>query len=259
MDHPLLALAQEACDRGLAELDRHTNAVVATKTSSSDVVTAADRAVERAIAETLLNARPQDTVVGEETGTTGSNASGVRWIIDPIDGTVNYTYQMPGYAVSIGVEVDGELEVGVVHDVLHRERFLGVAGQPATMNGRLIHPTEGSDLHRALIGTGFAYQSTTRRLQAQKLPELLATFRDIRRVGAASIDLCWTACGRLDGYFETGLKYWDWAGASVIVRAAGGKITTADPGIGEDLLTIAASTQLFDALRETVGSAYSGS
>ncbi len=258
MDHPLLALAQDACERGLVELAKHTNAVVATKTSTSDVVTAADRAVERVIVETLLAARPHDAAVGEETGTTGTGDSGVRWIIDPIDGTVNYTYQIPGYAISLGVEVDGELEVGVVHDVLHHERFLGVKGQGATLNGANIHPTTETDPHQALIGTGFAYQAATRHRQAEKLPELLTTFRDIRRLGAASIDLCWTACGRLDGYFETGLKYWDWAGAFVIVRAAGGKVTTDHPGIGDDLLTIAASKELFDALEATVLSAYLG-
>ena len=188
------------------------------------MVTAVDRASEALIVGTLGKERPDDGVLGEE-GSRRDGTSGVRWIIDPLDGTTNYLYGYPVFAVSIGVEVDGEVVAGVVNDPSHAEVFSAARGEGALCNGRAIAVSGKDDLATALIGTGFAYDAVRRGEQAGWLRHVLPKVRDIRRAGAASIDLCWVACGRLDGYYEAGLAPWDVAAGALIAAEAGAEAT----------------------------------
>jgi myo-inositol-1(or 4)-monophosphatase len=228
----LLDLAQRvATDAGdllLAGVD-DLRVDVTTKTSGTDMVSEMDRASETLIVKGILAARPADAILGEETGIR-EGTSGVRWIIDPLDGTTNYLYRHPTWAVSVGVEVDGVVEVGVVAVPGHHEVFTAVRGQGARLNGDPIAVTEETDLASALIGTGFAYAASRRGRQAELLPHLLPVVRDIRRNGVASLDLCWVACGRLDGYFEAGGQPWDVAAGLLIATEAGAAARGLDGG-----------------------------
>ncbi len=224
-----------------------------TKSSNTDVVTEIDRRCEALIVDGVLRARPSDGYLGEE-GSDLAGSSGVRWIVDPLDGTTNYVYGYPAYAVSIGVEVDGRVVVGVVHDSTHDEVFLGLADRGAWCNGVTIAVSGKEVLATALIATGFGYDPTMRAEQAAVLPALLPRVRDIRRGGSCAIDLCWTACGRLDGYFERGPAEWDVAAGMLIAAEAGARClrtgTTASPA--RERLTIVANPAIFDDLRALV-------
>src|SRR5262249_30069285 len=150
--------------------------------------------------------------------------SGRRWVIDPLDGTVNYLYRLPAWCVSVALEDGGESAVGVVHDPLRDEMFTAERGAGARLNGEPIHVSGEERPERALIATGFSYDSEERARQAEIVSRVLPAFRDIRRAGAAALDLSYLACGRVDGYFERGLKHWDWAAARLIVTEAGGAV-----------------------------------
>lgn len=252
----LLALALEAARRA-GELLRDGRpddlGVAATKTSSVDVVTEMDIAAEKLITGFLADRRPDDGVLGEEgAATTGS--SGVRWVVDPLDGTVNYLYGLPTWAVSIAAEYEGETLVGVVEAPLRRETYRAVLGggaycDSATAEGRKLVVRPAPPLERALIGTGFAYVAERRSRQARIAAELIPGFRDIRRGGSAAIDLCDVAAGRLDGYYERGLNPWDLAAGDLIAREAGA-LTGGRPGerpSGE--LTVAAAPGVFEPLQ----------
>ena len=195
-------LAREAGDLLLAGADG-LRVDVTTKSSGTDMVSEMDRTSGEHIVEGILAARPDDSILGEE-GAGREGTSGVRWVIDPLDGTTNYLYRHPVWAVSVGVEVDGEATVGVVAAPGLQEVFTAVRGLGAWLNGEAIAVSEADDLASALIGTGFSYSATRRGRQAAVLPHLLPAVRDIRRYGVAALDLCWVACGRLDGYFEAG-------------------------------------------------------
>ncbi|MCC6237145.1 MAG: inositol monophosphatase [Dehalococcoidia bacterium] len=200
------------------------------KSSDVDLVTELDRQVERLIVDRLRAARPYDGLLGEE-GATREGTSGVRWLIDPIDGTTNFVYAYPGFAVSIAAEVNGALAVGAVHDVVLQETFAGSLGGGATLNGNPIHVGSGTELSSALVGTGFSYSAAIRGAQSEALRHVLPRVRDIRRRGAASLDLCWVACGRLDAYFERDIGGpWDIGAGSVILHEAGGLLTDAHGG-----------------------------
>ncbi len=201
------------------------------KSSNVDLVTELDRQVERHIVERLRAARPYDGLLGEE-GAAREGTSGVRWLIDPIDGTTNFVYGYPGFAISIGAEVNGQLAVGAVHDVLLHETFAGSLGGGATLDGLSIHVGTGTDLSSALVGTGFSYNSEIRGAQAEALRYVLPRVRDIRRRGAASLDLCWVACGRTDAYLELHINSWDVAAGIVIVEEAGGVVNDFFAGEG---------------------------
>ena len=224
---------------------------VTTKTSGTDMVSEMDRASETMIVEGILAARADDAILGEETGVR-QGTSGVRWIIDPLDGTTNYLYRHPTWAVSVGVEVDGVVEVGVVAVPGHREVFSAVRGEGARLNGDPIVVTGETELARALIGTGFGYAARRRGRQAEVLPQLLPVVRDIRRNGVASLDLCWVACGRLDGYFEAGGQPWDVAAGLLIAAEAGATASGLDGGeIAPDSVMVATpgvATSLFELL-----------
>jgi myo-inositol-1(or 4)-monophosphatase len=198
---------------------------VTTKSTVTDPVTEVDQEVEALIVASLLAVRPDDGVLGEE-GADRPGTSGVRWIIDPIDGTVDFMYGIPGCNVSIAAEVDGVVVAGVVVDPLHGDTFAAVRGGGATRNGHPIGCTGVADLGLALVGTGFGYDPVERTRQASVLAHVLPRVRDIRRIGAAAIDLCWVACGRLDGYYERNLKTWDWAAGALVAQEAGATVGT---------------------------------
>ncbi|MGH3327394.1 MAG: inositol monophosphatase family protein [Streptomycetales bacterium] len=205
--------------------------VAETKTSPTDVVTEMDTAAEQLIVEAVQGLRPDDAVLGEEGGgRAGQNAgqSAVRWIVDPIDGTVNYLYGLPGWAVSIAAEVGDTVTVGVVHvpgpGPGQGELFTAVRGRGARRNGLPIRCNEGVELAQALVATGFSYRAELRARQAALLRGVLPRVRDIRRVGSAASDLCMVACGRVDAYYESGLHRWDVAAGALIAAEAGARV-----------------------------------
>lgn len=207
---------------------------VTTKSTPVDVVTAVDRASEELIAGRLLAARPDDGVLGEE-GAARDGTTGVRWIVDPIDGTVNFLYDLPAYAVSIAAEVDGEVRAGAVLNVATGELFTATAGggaflatpqrpQPVRLGG-----SAPASLEQTLVATGFAYGADQRRAQGAVVAGLLPRVRDIRRYGSAALDLCSAAAGRVDAYYEQHLNPWDHAAGALVAREAG-LVVTGLPG-----------------------------
>jgi len=225
---------------------------VTTKTSGTDMVSEMDRASEALIVKGILAERPDDAILGEETGSR-DGTSGVRWVIDPLDGTTNYLYRHPIWAVSVGVEVDGEVEVGVVASPGLQETFSAARGGGAWLNGDPIAVSDEADLASALVGTGFGYVAERRALQAAVLPHVLPAVRDIRRYGVASLDLCWVACARLDGYFEAGGQPWDVAAGLLIASEAGAVASGLDGGpVAPESVMVAApgvAPALFELLR----------
>lgn len=228
---------------------------VAAKSSATDLVSDADREAERTIRELLVRERPEDGLVAEE-GSHAEAASGRRWVVDPLDGTINFLYGFPAWAVSVALEgADGAL-VGVVHSPIHRETFCAVRGQ-----GAWLHPAEGAQsrlsvrparpLEQALVATGFSYEPDRRAVQAEVIGRLLPRARDIRRAGAAAIDLAWLAAGRVDAFFERGLQHWDWAAGRLLVEEAGGSCVGLDDGWPG--LLAASNDELLAELRPFVG------
>jgi myo-inositol-1(or 4)-monophosphatase len=193
------------------------------KTSGSDLVTAVDRAAEAQIVETLLGHRPDDGLLGEE-GASRPGTSGVRWIIDPIDGTTNFVLGHPGYSVSIAAEVDGTVVAGAVADPVHGDLYEAVIGGGARCNGRPMRVRVTDRLERAVVATGFSYLPHRRHDQAQVLTTVLPEIADIRRMGSAALDLCSVGVGRVDAYYELGLNEWDLAAGALIAAEAGAAI-----------------------------------
>ncbi|MDA0269688.1 MAG: inositol monophosphatase [Chloroflexi bacterium] len=221
--------AQEA---GALLLDRlASERTVNTKSSATDVVTEVDVAAEAMLLARLLGERPDDGILGEE-GTSRAGTSGVRWVVDPLDGTVNYLYRIPGFSVSVAAEVDGTVVAGCVFDPSRRETFAVALGYGATLNGVRLAVSPVGDLAQALIGTGFGYEAAVRDRQGRVLSHVISRVRDIRRGGSAALDLCWVACGRLDGYFERGLQPWDGAAGGLVVREAGGHAAPLEAAAG---------------------------
>jgi myo-inositol-1(or 4)-monophosphatase len=228
--------------------------VAATKSTVTDVVTAADRAVERQVVEALGRLRPGDAVLGEEYGAgDGGPAAGtarVRWIVDPIDGTVNYLYGLPYCAVSLAAEVDGEVVAGVVRNVFTGEEWTATAGGGAWRDGRRLRCSTETDLGQALVATGFGYDPGRRAHQARVLAGLIPYVRDIRRQGAAALDLCLVAEGRVDAYYEKGLAAWDQAAGALVAAEAGLRVGgLGGLPAGPDLV-IAAPPALFAPLHD---------
>ncbi len=201
---------------------------VGTKSTATDVVTAADRAVEQQVIAALAARRPGDTVLGEEFGgaaLSGGTAGGVRWIVDPIDGTVNYLYGLEYYAVSIAAEADGEIVAGVVRHATTGETWTAAKGHGAFREGVRLTGSLAVELPLSLVGTGFAYAKERRAHQAAVAAQVLPRVRDIRRMGSAALDLCAAAEGRLDAFYEQGLAEWDLAAGGLIAREAGLLVT----------------------------------
>lgn len=213
------------------------------------MVSDADRDAEALIERMLLGERPGDGLLAEE-GARSHAESDRRWVVDPLDGTTNYLYGFPAWAVSIGLEDGDGGAVGVVLDPLRDELFTAVRGEGARLNGEPIEVSGRERLDTALIATGFGYDADRRALQASVLARVLPSVRDIRRAGAAALDLCMVAAGRLDGYYERGLQPWDWAAGSVIVKEAGGTVIELD---GDPAGLVAASPAIAEGLVELAG------
>ena len=248
----LLDLAVDVAQRAgrlLLEGRPERVAVTATKSSPTDVVTAMDTAAERLITDALRAVRPDDGLLGEE-GASGEGTSGVRWVIDPIDGTVNYLYGLPAWAVSIAAEVDGEAVAGVVSVPPLGETFTGLRGGGAARNGQPLRLGPPPPLDRALIATGFGYDAGRRAAQARVLAGVLPRVRDIRRGGSAALDLCSVACGRVDGYYERGTQRWDVAAGALIVGEAGGRVGGLHGAALSPDLVVAAPPGLFEPLHD---------
>jgi myo-inositol-1(or 4)-monophosphatase len=222
---------------------------LASKSSATDPVSDADREAERIIRELLTAERPGDGLVGEE-GSRIEGEHGRRWVVDPLDGTVNFLYGLRAWGVSIALEDQSGLAVGVVFNPVSGECFAAERGQGATLDGRRIHVTECRSLDRAMVSTGFSYEAERRAEQAAVLIELLPRIRDLRRAGAAALDLAYVAAGRVDAFYERGLKRWDEAAGLLIVHEAGGVTADLD---GEPHGVVAAATpELLSELRPLV-------
>ncbi len=224
---------------------------VHSKSGATDIVTDMDQRSEALIVERLTAGRPGDGVLAEE-GSAHQPDSGIRWVIDPIDGTVNYLYGIPVWAVCIGVELDGEPVAGVVAVPELREMYYAAIDTGAWLRTpvqtRRIHVGSVTDLSMALVATGFGYSVQRRTKQADTVAALLPKVRDIRRAGTASVDICWLASARVDGYYEVGLKPWDHTAACVVAREAGA-IMTGPPGEQpSDRLVMGANPGLYPSL-----------
>lgn len=224
---------------------------MATKSSPTDLVSEMDHASEKLILELILNARPDDGLIGEE-GTSKPSQSGISWLVDPIDGTVNYLRGLPNYSISIAAVNGKEAIAGVVYDPTMDETFSAIYGHGASLNGDPIACTAAS-LAEAIIGTGFSYSSAQRARQAEVLRSLLPSVGDIRRPGSAAVSLCWVACGRLDAFFETGLKPWDWAAGALIALEAGADILGAEMEQSRRELIVASSPSITAGLCRVLG------
>lgn len=218
------------------------------KDSRTDMVSDADRDAEALIERALLEERPDDGLVAEE-GAHRAASSGRRWVVDPLDGTTNFLYGLSGWAVSIALEDDTGSAVGVVHQPVTAETFTATRGGGAWLNGEPIEVSGSERLSTALVATGFAYDEGFRSIQAELLTRVLPQVRDIRRAGAAALDLCFVAAGRVDAYYERGLQEWDWAAGSLVVTEAGGQLERLG---GEPMGLLAASPAIAAPLLELV-------
>lgn len=197
---------------------------VQTKSSATDMVSAVDRDAEAAVAEVVARRRPDDALLGEEGGSR-EGTTGVRWVVDPLDGTTNYLFGVPHYSVSVAAEIDGVGVVGVVHDPSRHETWAAVADRPARRNGRPWQlASDRSTVDTALVSTGFGYSAARRAWQGQVAARVLPQVRDLRRFGSAALDLCWVAGGRVDAYYEWGLHAWDFSAGRVICTQAGATV-----------------------------------
>lgn len=238
--HVLAPLAWSTAWRAARFLadERPSELEIDTKSSPTDAVSQMDRGAENRIIEAILSERPDDAILGEEGGER-PGSSDVRWVVDPLDGTVNYLYGLPMWGVSIAAEVGGRTEVGVVVTPALGEAFIGIRGAGAwSIRDDIAAPIRVNgcqSLGQALIATGFAYQADTRIRQGSVVRDLLGAARDIRRSGSAIVDFTWLARGWLDGYFESGLNAWDIAAGALIAQEAGAHVTglhTDDPTNG---------------------------
>jgi myo-inositol-1(or 4)-monophosphatase len=255
----LLALARSLATDAAALLRDGLDQVhdVETKSSLTDMVTGSDRASERLLVEGIRAARPDDAILGEE-GTAQPGTSGVRWVLDPLDGTTNFLYRLPAFAVSMAVELDGETVAGVVVDAARDETFTAMRGGGAHLDDRRIACTGCTQLGAALLGTGFSYDAARRARQGEVLAQVLPVVRDIRRVGAAAIDLCWVAAGRLDAFAERGLAPWDLGAGALIAAEAGATVGDLDGGPPSGAYTLAAAPGIFEPLRALLRTAGAG-
>jgi myo-inositol-1(or 4)-monophosphatase len=206
---------------------------IRTKTSRTDLVTEADHASEQLVVSRLARERPHDAILAEEGGAR-AGTSGLTWVVDPLDGTINFVYGFPVFGVSVACRSEAGTLLGVVHDPTRCETFTAVKGGGAFRDGTRLVLGPGPALGEALVGTGFSYDSKRRRAQGRLLAHVLPHVRDIRRAGAAAVDLCWVAAGRLDAHYEAGLAPWDLEAGSLIVTEAGGTVETVPGLLGRD-------------------------
>ena len=257
--HALLNVAVMAAHRGGDTLIRNLNKLDKMKIEQkgrNDFVSDADRAAEKAVIDTILKHYPDHAILAEESGSQGE--SEYTWIIDPLDGTTNYLHRFPVFCVSVGLMHKGRIEHGAVYDPMRQELFTASRGQGAQLDGRRIRVSGNTSVERSLLGTGFPYRDSNLQLRPymRMLQKAIRETSGIRRAGAAALDLCYVAAGRLDAFWETGLQSWDMAAGSLIIREAGGIVSGLD---GSDdfldtghILTgtpkiYAALTRMFDA------------
>jgi myo-inositol-1(or 4)-monophosphatase len=232
-----VATAREAGEL-VERLRREGVRVSETKSSPTDVVTAADQASEELIRERLLRARPGDGLVGEE-GHDVESRSGISWVVDPIDGTVNYLYGIPQYAVSIAAAVEGEVVAGVVLNPAAGLEYVATRGGGATCNGDPVRVRAVPPVAQALVATGFGYEARIREQQARCVSRMLPRVRDIRRLGSCALDLCAVASGQVDAYVEEGPNAWDHAAGGLVAREAGATFEVWTTDAGRDLVLCA--------------------
>ena len=234
-----------------------TGDAVRTKSTPTDPVTVVDTETEALLRRRLAELRPGDAVLGEEGGgPAGAVAAGaVTWVLDPIDGTVNFVYGIPVYAVSVAAQVDGMSVAGAVADVVSGEIYSAGKGLGADVTDadgrRALRCTEVTELSMALVGTGFGYSPRRRTAQARLLAGLLPQVRDMRRLGSAALDLCMVAAGRLDAHYEHGLHVWDWAAGALIAAESGAQVLVADDAVDGGLV-LAGAPGVADALHEAL-------
>jgi len=247
----LLALARSlAREAGRMHAEGRAEGLrVETKSSPTDLVSQIDERVERLIAERLRAERPGDALLAEE-GSLLDGSSGVRWVVDPLDGTTSYVYDYPCYGASIGVEIDGETAVGVILDSAGGRLFSAVRGFGASCDGRPVRAREPQGLARALVATGFSYDAAQRRRQGAVVATVLPRVRDIRRGGAAAVDLCHIAAGRVDAYYELDLSPWDYTAGVLIAREAGAAVELRPAAHGRGPAVVAAHPALIEDLVE---------
>ncbi|MHA6799086.1 inositol monophosphatase family protein [Bounagaea algeriensis] len=248
-------IAREAGDLArTVRAEAVSDGAVDTKSTETDVVTAGDRAVERLVRDRVAQSRPGESVLGEEEGGERS-PDGLRWVVDPIDGTVNYLYGYPWYAVSLAAQQGGTSVAGAVVEPASGRVWSAGLGQGAFLDGQPLRAAATERLDLALVGTGFAYVQQRRSAQAEVVRHLLPQVRDIRRNGAASLDLCAVAAGWMDAYYEVGLNRWDWAAGALIAAEAGAHVRLPGhehgDGLGPEAIVCACpgiAGQLADAL-----------
>ncbi|HVF52389.1 MAG TPA: inositol monophosphatase family protein [Actinomycetota bacterium] len=243
--------AAEAAGRLLTERFEGPASGVTTKSSPTDLVSDADRAAEELIVGHLRKHRPNDGILAEEGGRVDVD-SGITWVIDPLDGTVNYLFDIPVWAVSIAARDATGNVAGVIHDPNRDETFAATCGGGATLNGVAIRVSDKTTLDDALIGTGFSYEADIRRVQAEVLARVLPLVRDIRRAGSAALDLASLSCGRLDGFYEATMGEWDKAAGVLIATEAGARITELRNPRGVDNGVVAANPELHPKLAALV-------
>jgi myo-inositol-1(or 4)-monophosphatase len=254
--HAVLELAEHlAREAGRLQRERwRTTLRVSTKSTATDLVTEVDHACERLIVEALRRERPGDAIVAEEGSGEDRPGARFRWVIDPLDGTVNFAHGYPRFCVSIGVEREGARHVGVVYDPILDELFHAVRGAGAFVNGERIHVSEERELGRSLLATGFAYDPRGREQNLVHFGAFMNRTRGLRRDGSAALDLSYVACGRLDGFWELHLHAWDVAAGFLLVEEAGGRVTdlagNAPSRSGAE--TVASNGWIHDAMLEVL-------
>ena len=252
-DRELLAVAVRAAQAaGAVLLERYADARgprgVATKSTPTDLVSDADLHAERAIREVLRRERPDDSILGEE-GDAVAGTTGLRWVVDPLDGTVNYLFGLPQWCVSVACEG----RAATILDPIRAERFEVVAGEPARLDGARLAASAREDLATALVATGFAYDAGVRARQAEVVGRVLPRVADIRRMGSAALDLAWTAAGRYDAFYERGVSAWDIAAGTMLCAAAGLEVRDLPARDGLPAGVLVAPPTLVGALFELVG------
>ncbi|HEY1594783.1 MAG TPA: inositol monophosphatase family protein [Thermoleophilaceae bacterium] len=251
----LLDVAHEAAGAAAAELLArfgHDQRGVRAKSGPTDLVSEADLAAEAAIRRVLSERRRGDAVLGEEGGASGNGD--LRWVIDPLDGTINFLFGVPQFAVSVACEDGSGAVVGVVLDPVRNETFAATRSGEATLNGTLITASAQDDLATSLVATGFAYDAAVRAAQAVVVSRVLPRVRDIRRAGAAALDLAWCACNRYDAYYERGVQPWDVAAGGLIAQRAGLAVRELEASEAEPRGVLAAPPGLLDELLALIAS-----
>ena len=244
-----LAAAREAARLVVDERPDGRLDVAATKSTATDIVTEMDRRSEELVVARILADRPDDGFLGEE-GASREGTSGVTWVIDPIDGTVNYLYEIPSYAVSVAARVGDDVVAGAVVNPASGETWTATRGGGAFLDGRPVRVNASPGLAMALVATGFGYAAERRARQAEILRVVLPQVRDVRRAGAASLDLCALACGRIDAYYEQGLKPWDLAAGGLVAAEAGALVGGLRGRPAGEALVVAAPPGLFEELAD---------